>query len=120
MKLPYAEHCYVAEAKITLYLLNLNHPKGGTKAVFFMAFGFIIEKWEVMVSALQQHAMNHEVVDVKQTPHCMSYSVDGEISSPDGRNPHIRSVWCIKHGETIPMLVTAYPTKYKEVRDETI
>lgn len=43
MKLPYAEHCYVAQEKITLYLLNLSHPKGGTKAVFFMAFGFIIE-----------------------------------------------------------------------------
>jgi hypothetical protein len=39
----------------------------------------------------------------------MRYTVEGNIRSPDRRNPFIRSVWFIEEDETIPRLVTAYP-----------
>ena len=40
MKLPNAAHAIVPERKVTLYLLNPAHPIGGSKATFFLHFGF--------------------------------------------------------------------------------
>lgn len=37
------------------------------------------------------------------------FFLEGELQTPDQRNPQIRSVWKIERGETIPLLVTAYP-----------
>lgn len=56
MKLPNHEACVVPEAKIVRYLLDLEHKDGGSKAEFFLAFGFTIEVWEVRANALKQHA----------------------------------------------------------------
>ncbi|WP_338011690.1 DUF6883 domain-containing protein [Methylobacterium sp. Leaf99] len=45
----------VAQAKITRYLLNPTHKLGGPKSVFFRAFGFLVDRWEIMAAALAQH-----------------------------------------------------------------
>jgi len=42
MKLPNAHLAVVPERKITLYLLNPAHSAGGSKAVFFLRFGFTV------------------------------------------------------------------------------
>lgn len=42
MKLPNAELAVVPERKATQYLLNPAHPAGGSKAWFFLRFGFTI------------------------------------------------------------------------------
>jgi hypothetical protein len=39
------------------------------------------------------------------------YNVDGKIVTPDGRNPTIRTVWQMDHGELAPRLITAYPVE---------
>lgn len=45
MQLPYLEQAYIPEAKIVKYLLNLEHTGGGReKAIFFMRFGFTLER----------------------------------------------------------------------------
>jgi hypothetical protein len=41
MKLPNAHLATVPEAKVTRYLLNPAHPAGGSKATFFLRFGFM-------------------------------------------------------------------------------
>lgn len=61
-KLPNYEQVVIPEAKIVDYLLSLTHPDGSSKAVFFMRFGFMLERWETLVVALQQHAADYEVV----------------------------------------------------------
>ena len=45
MKLPNAEQAVVDEAKLTRYLLDLTHPSGGPKAIFFLAHGFSLSDW---------------------------------------------------------------------------
>jgi hypothetical protein len=40
MKLPNSNLAIVSEQKLTLYLLNSAHPAGGSKAAFFLRFGF--------------------------------------------------------------------------------
>jgi len=56
MKLPNCELATVPEEKITRYLLNPAHPAGGSKAVFFLRFGFKIEEWRLLAEALLRHA----------------------------------------------------------------
>lgn len=111
MKLPYLENAYVPEAKITRYLLDLTSPKGQSKAVFFRAFGFTIEQWQVMADALKQHAAAHEVASTEVNEHGTRYVIEGVLNTPDGRNPQVRAVWIIREDETEPGFVSAYPLK---------
>jgi hypothetical protein len=56
MKLPNAHLAVVPERKMALYLLNPAHPAGGSKAAFFLSFGFIVSEWQRLAGALLQHA----------------------------------------------------------------
>ena len=67
MELPNREEAIVPEAKITLYLLNTQHPKGHSKAKFFMQFGFFVAQWKQLADALFDHAQTHAVVKTEQT-----------------------------------------------------
>ncbi len=111
MKLPNHTQALVAESKITDYLLSLTHPRGQHKARFFMRFGFSPVAWQVLADALRQHAADHEVVRVDDTPFGTLYVIEGALLTPDGRAPMIRTVWFIEHGEDTPRLTTAYPLK---------
>lgn len=112
--LPNAERAIVPELKITRYLLDLTSKHGKSKAQFFLAFGFTIDAWEVMAAALKQHAQAHPVASTRETPYGLHYSIEGQINTPDGRNPQVRTVWKIETGEFIPSFVTAYPLQGKE------
>lgn len=108
-KLPNADRAIIPETKLTRYLLDLTSKEGKTKARFFIAFGFTRDAWEVFATALKQHALAHEVASTRETPFGIHYNVEGELQTPDARNPQVRSVWKIERGETVPALVTAYP-----------
>ena len=109
MKLPNAENVLVEREKIADYLLNLSHRYGASKARFFMEFGFRVEAWESLVEALREHGQQKEVRRVRQTPFGPRYEVEGELNTPDGRRPLIRTVWQLDQGQIAPRLITAYP-----------
>ncbi len=96
------------------YLLNQEHPRGKDKAAFFTRFGFSVAEWKVLAEALVTHAEAHEVSDTLHTAEGSHYVIEGELQTPDGRNPAIRTVWVIDTGSEIPRFVTAYPLKKKE------
>ncbi len=109
-KLPNADLCFVAERKITKYLLDVENENGKSKARFFLAFGFTIEEWPIMAQALKQHAAAHEVTStVVRETFGTNYVVEGPLMTPDGRNPQVRVIWAIDRDETIPRLISAYP-----------
>lgn len=108
-RLPNVEEAKVPAAKITRYLLDLTSKQGRAKAQFFHAFGFTMEAWETLADALKRHALTHEIASTRITPHGVHYIIEGELQTPDQRNPQLRSVWKIETGQTIPALVTAYP-----------
>jgi hypothetical protein len=110
LKLPAAEDALVPEAKIAHYLLDLNHPTGHTKAVYFLRFGFEQVAWEVMAEALKRHAISSEIVKIEITPFGTRYTLEGMLETPDQRNPTIRTGWIIDETE-IPRFVTAIPIK---------
>ncbi len=107
MKLPHLENALVEEAKITAYLLS--EENSGGKAAFFMAFGFTIDDWQRLRAALTQHAATHEIQRSSATRHGVKYIIEGDLQTPDGRSPQVRSVWIVDTGKDIPRLVTAYP-----------
>ncbi|MEZ4618065.1 MAG: hypothetical protein R2867_21490 [Caldilineaceae bacterium] len=111
MKLPHVERAVIAPAKITHYLLNTTHPRGGPKAVFFLQFGFSVAQWELLAEALLQHAATHTVTSTLATPEGILYVIDGALATPDGRNPAVRVVWAIDADNTVPRLITAHPLK---------
>lgn len=109
MKLPHLAGAVVPEKKITAYLLSETHRDGRHKAVFFLRFGFAADSWETLAEALREHAADHEVAQIEDSPFGTRYVVEGIMKAPDGRTPAIRSVWFIETGEDTPRLVTAYP-----------
>ena len=109
MKLPNANLATVPEQKITRYLLNPAHPVGGSKAAFFLRFGFTVAEWRRLAEALLQHARAHEVVETEETPHGIRFVVDGPLTAPDGTRLNVRSAWYINPGGGAPRLVSAHP-----------
>ena len=114
MKLPYGENAVVAKEKVTDYLLSEEHEHGKNKAAFFLHFGFSIAKWKIMQDELLTHALKYDVSSVVDTARGKHYAVEGEINTPSGRIPRVRTVWALETGSEIPRLITAYPAKAKE------
>jgi len=109
MKLPNSIWATVPEKKITHYLLNPAHPAGGSKAVFFLRFGFSVPQWKLLAQALLQHGIGNEVVEAAENRYGTRYVVDGFLTAPDGTCLNIRSAWFIEHGMEQPRFVTAHP-----------
>src|SRR4051794_40727233 len=83
--------CTVLEAKITNYLLDEEHPIGRHKARFFVQFGFSIERWQEMASALTKHPSRNPIEEIN-SPYGKKYVVQCSMETPDGRNPCIVTV----------------------------
>lgn len=109
MRLPNAQSATVPERKVTHYLLNSAHPVGGSKAWFFLRFGFTVADWQRLAEALLRHAREHDVVETEQTLHGTRYVVDGPLTAPDGTRLNVRSAWYINPGSDAPRFVTAHP-----------
>jgi hypothetical protein len=113
MHVPNRHLADVPRAKITDYLLSSSHRTGRAKAFFFERMGFRIERWKELADALRQHVIDHEAVASHVNEYGARFLVDGEIKTPSGRAPMLRSVWIIPSDALVPQLVTAYPAKAK-------
>ena len=109
MKLPNPTELIVERDKILGYLLNPAHPYGAAKARFFTTFGFRAAAWEILRDALREHGRIHDIVGVRETGFGPRCSVEGELNTPAGRRPRVRSVWQFDEGAIAPRLITAYP-----------
>ncbi len=107
--LPNLSRSRVEREKIIDYLLSLTHPEGRNKAEFFNHFGFRLEEWEVLMVSLLNHSLMYPVAGSVESEYGVRYSIDGELETPDGRNPRVRTVWIIEKGNVAPRLVTAHP-----------
>ena len=104
MPLPFADQAVVHDDKLVGYLLNVDHPRGGGKARFFLSLGFRPDKPDALRDALVDLARMADAVPV---PH--EYVVDGEVRTPSGRDIRFRTVWMLDGDRPPPRLVTAYP-----------
>ena len=109
MALPITGRLRVDEARIVGYLLNHSSSQG--KAAFFLRLGFRAEAWSELADALKQLARSNSVVAAVDSPYGTHYSVDGELKSPSGKRPRVRSAWISEGDVEEVRLITAYPVK---------
>src|SRR5437016_5433557 len=102
MKVPGAQSATVPEKKIVSYLLNPTHPAGGSKASFFIRFGFSAGDWRQLAKALLNHVKENEVVQTEPTKHGTRYAVDGPLAAPNGTVLNVRTAWYIDAGGGAP------------------
>lgn len=107
MELPFLERLRVDEAKIIGYLLS--QANGHGKAVFFSGFGFRVENWQELADAIKAQAGDNPVAAAVDSLYGIRYSVDGELQTPSGRRPRIRTVWILESGSEEPRFITAHP-----------
>ncbi len=113
VKLPHAGTAVVEREKIVDYLLSYAHRYGASKARFFSEFGFRVEEWERLAEALHEHGRTQEVVREVETGFGPRYVVEGELTTPSGRRPRVRTVWQFDKGAVAPRLISAYPLEAK-------
>ena len=109
MKLPHAKGAVVPQNKIESYLLNPSHPIGGSKAGFFLRFGFRREQWNILADALRRHALENSVASSVSDVDGTTYLVEEPLQTPSGRRPGLRTVWLVETGKLAPRFITAYP-----------
>ncbi len=68
----------------------------------------------MLAVALREHGQQNEVTKLKQTGFGPRYEVEGELTAPDGRHPHVRTVWQVDEGQIAPRLITAHPLEGNE------
>jgi len=107
MKLPIQDKLVVERDKIADYLLTPAHRYGASKARFFAVFGFRLEEWEQLAEALREHGRTHDVARMRETGFGPRYIVEGQLNTPSGRRPRVRSVWQMDEGAIAPRLITA-------------
>jgi hypothetical protein len=54
-------------------------------------------------------AQTELVIEITETAHGKKFVMDGELETPKGDKIHLRTVWIIETGDSVPRLVTAYP-----------
>jgi hypothetical protein len=109
VKVQNAASAVIPERKITGYLLNRTHEKGGPKARFFLGHGYTMEGWQRLANDLWRHVQINEVTASRPTWRGVNYEVIGELTMPDGVTALIITVWYIPDGGTRPQLVIAHP-----------
>lgn len=108
MKVPNCEQALIPMEKIEEYLLNPDHPDGGSKARFFLQAGF---DQDTLTEALKLHVSKNEFVLTETNLYGAKFVVDGQVESPSGFSFKIRSVWIVLANSAVPILITAYPLK---------
>jgi hypothetical protein len=108
MPIPRADQAVVAAEKVRDYLLNLEHPDGGTKAVWFHSVGYARDEWQLLADDLLAIARGCAEFDTETTQFGIKYKATGLIGRPNHRPGNVLTVWIVEDDDP-PRLVTAYP-----------
>jgi hypothetical protein len=109
MKLPNAASAIIAPAKITDYLLDVEHVYGGSKARLLISLGYTTENWQRLERDLRAMHLDEEVIATRQTPWGERFEIVAPLTGPAGDTVLFRSIWQIDLGTDQPRLITMYP-----------
>ena len=108
MPFPDADRAIATVEKVRDYLLNLDHPDGGPKAIWFHSLGYERNHWPQLANDLLRIALECDDFDTEVTRFGVKYKARGEIGRPGHRPGRVLTVWIVED-EDPPRLVTAYP-----------
>lgn len=109
MKLPNRDQVVISKDKLLKYLLSETHPRGKSKARFFLKVGFKQSNVQTLSKVLEGIARTAEVANKVSSTHGEKYVLNGNIKYSIGKTIKIRTVWIIDKGLKNPPFVTAYP-----------
>lgn len=97
------------ENKVRNYLLNLEHPKGGPKAKFFIdTLAIQRGDWKYLADQISSAMNSAKIFRLKSNSHGITHGAFIEIEGRNGCRCIIQTSWIIE-SDSAPRLVTAYP-----------
>jgi hypothetical protein len=109
MRVPNADKARIERRKISEYLLNPGHKRGGTKARLLLSFGYKRIEPGRLESDLRAQHLVLDVAAARMTEFGERFEIWGPILTPGGRRVTCRSIWQIDLGTEVPRLITMYP-----------
>ena len=109
MKVPNANRAIIAADKLTGYLLNVSHKRGGPKARLLFSVGYRLDNAHSLESDLRVQHLSLDVARTHATTYGVVYEIEGPIETPSGRTVRFCSVWQVDSGTEVPRFITMYP-----------
>ena len=108
MQLPNRALSIIAQEKLTEYVLNTRHKRGGTKARLLAQLGYTVQNWRRLEADIR-HGLDAEVDLVRPTEYGMRYEIRMMLQTPLGVPLTVRTIWQIDDGREVLRLITLYP-----------
>ncbi|WP_390883537.1 DUF6883 domain-containing protein [Kovacikia minuta] len=70
--------------KLINYLLNPEHPRGGSKAKLLIQFGYSQKNWQQLEADIRNSHLSKDVDIVKETSYETRYEIIAFLSTPVG------------------------------------
>ena len=96
MPIPHADSAYVPLNKLTQYLLDPQHPVGGSKADWFRGLGYDSADPTVLERDLLTLARSSGDFYEKTSPFGTKYVVSGTITALNGDQVRVTSIWIVE------------------------
>ncbi len=109
MKVPNADRAIIAADKLTGYLLNVSHKRGGPKARLLMSVGYRPDNPQSLESDLRAQHLSLDVNRTHGSAYGVVYEIEAPIKTPNGRSVRFCSVWQVDTGTEVPRFITMYP-----------
>jgi hypothetical protein len=109
MTIPNAERAIIASEKLTGYLLNVSHKRGGPKARMLLSVGYRSDNLQSLDSDLRVQHLSLDVTRTHSNAYGVVYEIEGPINTPSGRSVRFCSVWQVDTGTDVPRFITMYP-----------
>ena len=110
MRIPAADHALIPREKIVKYLLNLDHPDGGSKAALLTHVGFSADRPEELERALRTQHLSLAAKKGKPSAYGEKYEIVGPLTGAFGEIM-VRSIWITLRDKSVPRLITLIPEK---------
>jgi hypothetical protein len=109
MTIPNAGRAIIASEKITGYLLNVSHKRGGPKARLLLSVGYQVNDPKRLESDLRMQHLSLDVTRTVENAYGVVYEIEGPIKTPSGRFVRFCSIWQLDTGSEVPRFITMYP-----------
>jgi hypothetical protein len=109
MTVPNADRAIIAAEKLTGYLLNVSHRRGGPKARLLLSVGYRSDNPQSLESDLRLQHLSLEVTRTQENVYGVVYEIEGPIKTPSGKTVRFCSIWQVDAGTDVPRFITMYP-----------
>jgi hypothetical protein len=109
MKIPNSDRAIIEPSKITEYLLNTEHKRGGAKAKLLIQFGYSIDNWQQLEADIRRFHLPEDVNLVTETAYGTRYQISANLITPIERPLMVKTVWQIDINTDLPRLITLVP-----------